>query len=62
MRLVLLPGMDGTGRLFGPLLAALPPGIDGEPVAYPRDEPLGAARDGGGRPARAASGAAGLAP
>ena len=41
MRLVLLPGMDGTGRLFGPLLAALPPGIDGEPVAYPRDEPLG---------------------
>lgn len=41
MRLLLLPGMDGTGRLFAPLLAALPPDIDGEPVAYPPDEPLG---------------------
>jgi len=41
MRLLLLPGMDGTGRLFVPLLAALPPDIDGEPVAYPPDEPLG---------------------
>ena len=41
MRLLLLPGMDGTGRLFGPLLAALPPALDAEAVAYSPDEALG---------------------
>jgi pimeloyl-ACP methyl ester carboxylesterase len=37
--LVLLPGMDGTGRLFGPLKAALS-GFDTQVIAYPTDEPL----------------------
>lgn len=41
MRLLLLPGMDGTGRLFGPLLAALPPSLPAAAVAYPLDVPLG---------------------
>ena len=39
--LVLLPGMDGTGLLFGPLRAALPPGLTPRVVAYPSDVPLG---------------------
>jgi sigma-B regulation protein RsbQ len=33
--LVLLPGMDGTGELFGPLLDVLPPGIKTTVVRYP---------------------------
>lgn len=41
MRLLLLPGMDGTGRLFQPLLAALPPEISAIVVSYPVDRPLG---------------------
>jgi pimeloyl-ACP methyl ester carboxylesterase len=36
---VLLPGMDGTGELFAPLLAALPPDVPTAVVRYP-DEPL----------------------
>ncbi|HEX9081782.1 MAG TPA: alpha/beta hydrolase [Holophagaceae bacterium] len=32
--LVLLPGMDGTGRMFGPFLAALPE-VDTQVVRYP---------------------------
>ena len=32
--LVLLPGMDGTGRMFGPFLAALPE-VDAQVVRYP---------------------------
>jgi pimeloyl-ACP methyl ester carboxylesterase len=39
--LVLLPGMDGTGHLFAPLLAALDPDIKTRVVSYPVDEPLG---------------------
>jgi pimeloyl-[acyl-carrier protein] methyl ester esterase len=35
--LLLLPGMDGTGRLFAPLIARLPPGIAATAVAYPGD-------------------------
>jgi pimeloyl-[acyl-carrier protein] methyl ester esterase len=35
IRLVLLPGMDGTGELFGPLLAALRTGLDTTVVRYP---------------------------
>jgi hypothetical protein len=27
MHLLLLPGMDGTGQLFDPLLGALPPSL-----------------------------------
>lgn len=41
MHLLLLPGMDGTGRLFSPLLRALPPSLHGIPVAYPCDRPCG---------------------
>ena len=38
--LVLLPGLDGTGRLFAPLLAELPSWIEPLVLAYPA-EPLG---------------------
>lgn len=41
MKLVLLPGLDGTGVLFRPLLAALPPSIEPVVVTYPTQEPLG---------------------
>jgi pimeloyl-ACP methyl ester carboxylesterase len=41
MHLILLPGMDGTGRLFGPLLRILPPGLEAAVVAYPADRPCG---------------------
>src|SRR6266705_1230636 len=37
--LVLLPGMDGTGELFAPLLQALSPAVSTIVVRYP-DEPL----------------------
>ena len=39
--LVLLPGLDGTGRLFGPLLARLSPEVAPVVVSYPSDSPLG---------------------
>jgi pimeloyl-ACP methyl ester carboxylesterase len=38
---ILLPGLDGSGRLFAPLLAAAPRGLRPEVVAYPPDAPLG---------------------
>ncbi|MGK0172281.1 MAG: pimeloyl-[acyl-carrier protein] methyl ester esterase [Gammaproteobacteria bacterium] len=41
MRIVLLPGLDGTGLLFEPLLACLAPGVDATVVSYPGDEPFG---------------------
>ncbi len=41
MKLVLLPGMDGTGDLFEPFINALPPTLEAVVVRYPRDEPLG---------------------
>lgn len=37
-RLALLPGMDGTGELFAPLLAVIPPGVATRVVRYPADE------------------------
>lgn len=40
MKLVLLPGMDGMGELFGPLLACFPPEIEAITVAYPHDRAL----------------------
>ena len=40
-RLLLLPGMDGTGRMFAPLLAQLPATLDARPIAYPCDRELG---------------------
>jgi len=39
--LVLLPGMDGTGTLFEPFIAALGPGLAVKVVRYPTAEPLG---------------------
>jgi pimeloyl-ACP methyl ester carboxylesterase len=39
--LVLLPGLDGTGHLFGPLLAALPSNVSTVVVSYPSDTPFG---------------------
>ncbi len=41
MHLVLVPGLDGTGVLMRPLLAALPPEITPVVVTYPGDEPRG---------------------
>jgi pimeloyl-[acyl-carrier protein] methyl ester esterase len=41
MHLLLLPGMDGTGRLFGPFLRVLPPGLEAAVVAYPPDRLCG---------------------
>ena len=38
--LVLLPGMDGTGRLFDPLLHALPPNVAVQVLRYPPDQVL----------------------
>lgn len=38
--LVLLPGMDGTGLMFAPFIAALGPDVDYRVVAYPTDRPL----------------------
>jgi len=40
MKLVLLPGMDGTGILFEPLIRALPPEISPVVQCYPGDRPL----------------------
>jgi pimeloyl-ACP methyl ester carboxylesterase len=39
--LLLLPGLDGTGRLFSPLLQELGHDFDLRPVAYPSDRVLG---------------------
>jgi len=39
--LLLLPGMDGTGRLFGPFVEALPKEWRVQVVRYPLDRPLG---------------------
>jgi pimeloyl-ACP methyl ester carboxylesterase len=39
--LVLLPGLDGTGKLFSEFIKVLGTGIDVQVVTYPTDEPLG---------------------
>jgi pimeloyl-ACP methyl ester carboxylesterase len=39
-KLVLLPGMDGTGELFKDFIAALPKGIETQAVRYPCDRNL----------------------
>lgn len=41
VQLLLLPGMDGTGQLFEPLLAALPPTLSARSVSYPAHQALG---------------------
>ncbi len=38
---LLLPGFDGSGRLFAPFLAAAPPGFEPRVVALPSDAPRG---------------------
>src|SRR3982751_5682640 len=38
--IALLPGLDGTGDLFGPLLEVIPPGLPTRVVAYPVDRAL----------------------
>jgi pimeloyl-ACP methyl ester carboxylesterase len=39
--LVLLPGLDGTGKLFGEFVRVLDPCIRAVVVVYPTDQPLG---------------------
>jgi pimeloyl-ACP methyl ester carboxylesterase len=39
--LVLLPGLDGTGKLFREFVRTLGSDIDAQIVSYPKDEPLG---------------------
>jgi pimeloyl-ACP methyl ester carboxylesterase len=39
--LILLPGLDGTGNLFYPLLNSLPDNIRPVVVSYPKDKPYG---------------------
>ena len=41
VKLVLLPGMDGTGTLYEPLRAALAPSVDFHIVRYPTDQVQG---------------------
>ena len=40
-KLVLLPGLDGTGKLFAEFLEALDLGSSAQVVPYPPDIPLG---------------------
>ncbi len=40
MKLVLLPGLDGTGRLFEPFVQALPSHLSPVIISYPNDKPL----------------------
>ena len=37
----MLPGLDGTGKLFAEFVQHLPPSIDPVIISYPRDQPLG---------------------
>jgi pimeloyl-ACP methyl ester carboxylesterase len=39
--LVLLPGLDGTGKLFSEFVKSLGTDVDSRIVAYPKDRPLG---------------------
>lgn len=41
---VLLPGMDGTGRMFGPLIDTFPPWLRPQVIAYPTQQQLGYAQ------------------
>jgi pimeloyl-[acyl-carrier protein] methyl ester esterase len=40
MKLVLLPGLDGTGRLFKPLVEVLPAHLSPVVISYPNDKAL----------------------
>ncbi len=39
--LVLLPGLDGTGKLFSEFVRALGEGVESRVVTYPKDRPMG---------------------
>ena len=39
--IVLLPGLDGTGKLFGEFVQHLRPNVDPIVISYPKDQPLG---------------------
>jgi len=41
MKLILLSGLDGTGKLFEPFIKALPKTIETQVIAYPADKNLG---------------------
>ena len=41
LAIVLLPGLDGTGTLFDPLIEVLPATLEPIVVSYPPDRPLG---------------------
>lgn len=41
MEILLLPGMDGTGKLYLPLTAELPASVQKRAPAYPAEAPLG---------------------
>jgi pimeloyl-ACP methyl ester carboxylesterase len=41
LKAILLPGIDGSGRLFAPLLAAGARGLEPEALSFPPDAPLG---------------------
>jgi pimeloyl-ACP methyl ester carboxylesterase len=41
MRVVMLPGLDGTGLLFRPAIDACPGDLEATAVSLPSDEPLG---------------------
>jgi pimeloyl-ACP methyl ester carboxylesterase len=41
LSLVLLPGLDGTGKLFTRFIQSLGSAVDARVIAYPTDEPLG---------------------
>ena len=40
MKLILLPGLDGTGKLFKPILDALPNSLDIQIINYDADKKL----------------------
>lgn len=40
MKLILLPGMDGTGDLFQDFLQRMPQSVEAQVVSYPRDQVL----------------------
>jgi pimeloyl-ACP methyl ester carboxylesterase len=39
-KIILLPGMDGTGELFGGLLEVIPPDVETRVISYPTDRVL----------------------
>src|SRR5690349_8746161 len=41
LKVVLLPGMDGTGTLFAPFITALEDAASIKIITYPTDQPLG---------------------